>query len=161
MEYFMRHLLGTHDAVRAQESPPGLRPAEVTWRDPAPRGKLDLLTAIDFRMTSTCTFADVVLPAATWYEKHDISTTDMHPFVHSFNPAIPPPWEARTDFDAFSMIAADFSRLAARHLGTRTDVVAAPLMHDTPDELAQPGGVVRDWKTPVNGADDAPAPEPG
>ncbi len=141
MEYFMRHLLGTHDAVRAQESPEGLRPAEVSWREEAPRGKLDLLTAIDFRMTSTCTFADVVLPAATWYEKHDISTTDMHPFVHSFNPAIAPPWQTRTDFDAFTAIAADFSRLAATHLGTRTDVVAVPLMHDTPDELAQPGGV--------------------
>jgi nitrate reductase / nitrite oxidoreductase, alpha subunit len=146
MEYFMRHLLGTHDAVRAEESPEDLRPAEVTWRDQAPRGKLDLLTAIDFRMTSTCTFADVVLPAATWYEKHDISTTDMHPFVHSFNPAIAPPWETRTDFDAFTGIAAEFSRLAATHLGKRTDVVAAPLMHDTPDELAQPGGMVRDWK---------------
>ena len=83
-----------------------------------------------------------MLPAATWYEKHDISTTDMHPFVHSFNPAIAPPWEARTDFDAFTLIAAEFSRLAATHLGTRTDVLAAPLMHDTPDELAQPGGAV-------------------
>jgi nitrate reductase alpha subunit len=146
MEYFMRHLLGTHDAVRAEESPPDVRPAEVTWRRETPRGKLDLLTAIDFRMTSTCTFADVVLPAATWYEKHDISTTDMHPFVHSFNPAIAPPWETRTDFDAFTSIARDFSRLAGKHLGPRTDVVAVPLMHDTPDELAQPGGVVRDWK---------------
>jgi nitrate reductase / nitrite oxidoreductase, alpha subunit len=146
MEYFMRHLLGTHDAVRAEESPEGLRPAEVTWREQAPRGKLDLLTAIDFRMTSTCTFADVVLPAATWYEKHDISTTDMHPFVHSFNPAIAPPWETRTDFEAFTGIAREFSRLAEEHLGKRTDVVAAPLMHDTPDELAQPGGTVRDWK---------------
>jgi nitrate reductase alpha subunit len=146
MEYFMRHLVGADDAVRAGETPPGVRPAEVTWREPAPRGKLDLLTAIDFRMTSTCTFADVVLPAATWYEKHDLSSTDMHPFVHSFNPAIAPPWEARTDFDAFTLIAGEFSRLAATHLGKRTDVVAAPLMHDTPDELAQPGGRVRDWK---------------
>ncbi len=145
MEYFLRHMVGADDAVRAQESPPRLRPAEVRWREEAPRGKLDLLTAIDFRMTSTCTFADVVLPAATWYEKHDISTTDMHPFVHSFNPAIAPPWEARTDFDAFRLIAEEFSRLAAAHLGTRTDVIAAPLMHDTPDELAQPGGAVRDW----------------
>jgi nitrate reductase alpha subunit len=136
MEYFMRHLLGTHDAVRAEESPEGLRPAEVTWRAEAPRGKLDLLTAIDFRMTSTCTFADVVLPAATWYEKHDIASTDMHPFVHSFNPAIAPPWETRTDFSAFTAIARDFSRLAATHLGKRTDLVAVPLMHDTPDELA-------------------------
>jgi nitrate reductase / nitrite oxidoreductase, alpha subunit len=146
MEYFMRHLVGADDAVRASESPPQLRPAEVTWREPAPRGKLDLLTAIDFRMTSTCTYADVVLPAATWYEKHDISSTDMHPFVHSFNPAIAPPWETRTDFEAFTLIAGEFSRLAATHLGKRTDVVAAPLMHDTPDELAQPGGQVRDWK---------------
>ncbi len=146
IEYFMRHLLGVEDAVRAAESPPGLRPAEVKWREQAPRGKLDLLTTIDFRMTSTCTYADIVLPAATWYEKHDISTTDMHPFVHSFNPAIAPPWQTRTDFDAFTLIARDFSRLAARHLGTRTDVIAAPLMHDTPDELAQPGGRVRDWR---------------
>jgi len=146
MEYFMRHLVGADDAIRAAESPPRLRPAEVTWREEAPRGKLDLLTAIDFRMTSTCTYADVVLPAATWYEKHDISTTDMHPFVHSFNPAIAPPWETRTDFDAFRLIAEEFSRLAATHLGTRTDVIAAPLMHDTPDELAQPGGRAADWK---------------
>jgi len=145
MEYFMRHLVGADDAVRAQESPPSVRPAEVAWRDEAPRGKLDLLTTIDFRMTSTCTYADVVLPAATWYEKHDISTTDMHPFVHSFNPAIAPPWQTRTDFEAFALIAADFSRLAATRLGKRTDVVPAPLMHDTPDELAQPGGAVRDW----------------
>jgi Fe-S-cluster-containing dehydrogenase component len=145
MEYFMRHLVGADDAVRAGESAQGLRPAEVTWREEAPRGKLDLLTAIDFRMTSTCTYADIVLPAATWYEKHDLSSTDMHPFVHSFNPAIAPPWETRTDFDAFGAIARDFSRLAETHLGKRTDIVAVPLMHDTPDELAQPGGVVRDW----------------
>ncbi|MCL6550236.1 MAG: molybdopterin-dependent oxidoreductase [Acidothermus cellulolyticus] len=146
MEYFMRHLLGTDDAVRAEETAPPLRPADVTWRDPAPRGKLDLLTAIDFRMTSTCTYADIVLPAATWYEKHDISTTDMHPFVHSFNPAIPPPWEAKTDFEIFHRLAEVFSRLAGGRLGRRTDVIAAPLGHDTPDELATPGGVVRDWR---------------
>ncbi len=147
MEYFMRHLLGIEDAVRAPECPPRLRPAEVRWRDEAPRGKLDLVTAIDFRMTSTCTYADIVLPAATWYEKHDISTTDMHPFVHSFNPAIAPPWEARTDFDAFATIGREFSRLAVDHLGTRTDVIATPLMHDTADETAQPGGRVLDWAT--------------
>jgi nitrate reductase alpha subunit len=145
MEYFMRHLLGVEDAVRAEESPESLRPQDVVWHDTGPRGKLDLVTTVDFRMTSTCTHSDVVLPAATWYEKHDISTTDMHPFVHSFNPAIAPPWETRTDFDVFRLIAEEFSRLAARHLGTRTDVVAAPLMHDSHDELAQPGGRVVDW----------------
>jgi nitrate reductase / nitrite oxidoreductase, alpha subunit len=146
MEYFMRHLLGVEDAVRADESRIQLRPSEVRWHESAPRAKLDLVTTVDFRMTSTCSYSDIVLPAATWYEKHDISTTDMHPFVHSFNPAIAPPWETRTDFEVFKSIGEAFSRLAAEHLGTRTDVIAAPLMHDSADEQAQPGGVVRDWK---------------
>jgi nitrate reductase alpha subunit len=145
-EYFLRHLLGTDHAVRATEAPPEARPREVVWRDQAPTGKLDLLLTLDFRMTSTTVYSDVVLPAATWYEKHDLNTTDMHPFVHSFNPAIAPPWQTRTDWDAFMTIAQVFSRLAATHLGTRTDVVAAPLLHDTPDEMANPYGRVADWK---------------
>ncbi|MEV0829241.1 nitrate reductase subunit alpha [Nonomuraea rubra] len=142
-EYFLRHLLGTDAETRNEE---GTRPAEVAWREEAAEGKLDLLTTIDFRMTSTALFADVVLPAATWYEKHDLSSTDMHPFVHAFNPAIAPPWQTRSDYDAFLGLADAFSKLAAAHLGTRTDVLAVPLAHDTPDELAQPGGRVLDWK---------------
>src|SRR6185437_15574684 len=120
-------------AVRAEESPPELRPTEVAWREEAPEGKLDLMTTIDFRMTSQALFSDVVLPAATWYEKHDLSSTDLHPFVHAFNPAIAPPWEAKSDWETFSLLARAFSRLAADHLGPRRDVVAAPLLHDTPD----------------------------
>ncbi|MUL41519.1 nitrate reductase subunit alpha [Streptomonospora sp. PA3] len=146
-EYFLKHLLGTDASVRAEETPPEARSSDVVWRDEAPTGKLDLLLSLDFRMTSTTVFSDIVLPAATWYEKHDLNTTDMHPFVHPFNPAIAPPWQTRTDFDAFSGLARAFSRLAADHLGVRTDVVAAPLTHDTPDELATPHGRVRDWKT--------------
>jgi nitrate reductase alpha subunit len=145
-EYFLKHLLGTDHSLRATEAPPESRPRDVVWREEAPTGKLDLLLSLDFRMTSTTVFSDVVLPAATWYEKHDLNTTDMHPFVHSFNPAIAPPWQTRTDFDAFHSIAKAFSRLAATHLGSRKDLVAAPLLHDTPDELATPHGVVRDWK---------------
>ena len=145
-EYFLRHLLGSaSEAVRAHESPPELRPAEVAWREEAPRGKVDLLTTIDFRMTGTCMFSDIVLPAATWYEKYDLSTTDLHPFVNSFNPAIAPPWEARTDWDAWKEIATRFSELARDHLGVRRDLVATPLMHDSPDELAQPSGEALDW----------------
>jgi nitrate reductase / nitrite oxidoreductase, alpha subunit len=145
-EYFLKHLLGTDSSVRADESPEHLRPKDVVWHDTAPEGKLDLLLSLDFRMTSTTIFSDVVLPAATWYEKHDLNTTDMHPFVHSFNPAIPPPWQTRTDWDAFQTIAKAFSRLAQQHLGVRKDVVAVPLLHDTADAMANPHGAVADWK---------------
>ena len=68
------------------------------------------MTTIDFRMTSNALFSDVVLPAATWYEKYDLSSTDLHPFVHAFNEAIAPPWEAKSDWEAFHRIAKQFSR---------------------------------------------------
>jgi nitrate reductase alpha subunit len=144
-EYFLRHLLGTDSNLQAAGSD-GVRPAELTWRDEAPVGKLDLLLSLDFRMTSTTLFSDIVLPAATWYEKHDLSSTDMHPYVHAFSPAISPPWETKTDFEAFHRIARGFSWLAEKHLGVRQDIVAVPLMHDTADATAQPGGRVLDWK---------------
>lgn len=145
-EYFLRHVLGTDASATAREAPPGQRPREIVWPERAAEGKLDLLTTLDFRMTSSTLFSDVVLPAATWYEKHDLSTTDMHPFVHSFNPAIAPPWQAKTDWDAWKEIAKVFSELAVTHLGVRRDVVAKPLWHDTPEALATPHGIVRDWR---------------
>ena len=97
-------------------------------------------------MTSTTLLSDIVFPAATWYEKHDISSTDMHPYVHAFSPAIDPPWETKTDFDLFVALSRAISHLAKTHLGTRRDLVAVPLQHDTPGQVAQPGGHVYDWK---------------
>ncbi|HEX5018750.1 MAG TPA: nitrate reductase subunit alpha, partial [Actinomycetes bacterium] len=143
-EYFLKHLLGTHSNVLAEES--DVETAEVHRSADIPEGKLDLLVSSDFRMTSTTLLSDVVLPAATWYEKHDLSSTDMHPFVHAFNPAIDPPWEARSDFDTFHAIAQSFSEMAKTHLGVRQDLVSVPMQHDTPGEVAQPGGVARDWR---------------
>ncbi|RUP01691.1 MAG: nitrate reductase subunit alpha [Mycobacterium sp.] len=133
-EYFLRHLLGTDSNVQAEAPGAGV-----------PEGKLDLMMSIDFRMTSTTLVSDVVLPAATWYEKHDLSSTDMHPYVHAFSPAIDPPWETRSDYDAFAAIARAFSVLATQHLGTRTDVVMTALQHDSPDAMAYPEGTQRDW----------------
>ena len=153
-EYFLKHLLGTGHGVLAEEGPD--RPHDVVWRDPAPEGKLDLLVTLDFRMAGTPLYSDVVLPAAVWYEKHDISSTDLHPFLHTFNPAVAPSYESKSDWDTFRDLAVDFSALAAKQFpGPVRDLVAAPMMHDTPDELAQPFGKVLDWSrgecTPVPG----------
>jgi nitrate reductase alpha subunit len=142
-EYFLKHLLGTDSAVLNRDA--DLRPKQVRWRDPAPEGKLDLLITLELRMSTSAMYADVALPAAGWYEMHDLSTTDMHPFIHPFNPAIDPPWESRTNWEQFKTIARRFSELAARHLGEMKDLVATPLMHDTPGEIAQAD--VKDWRT--------------
>ena len=145
-EYFLKHLLGTDNSVRAEENGPDARPRDVKWQEDAPEGKLDLLVSIDFRMTSTGLFGDILLPAATWYEKHDLSSTDMHPFIHAFTPAINPPWETKTDYDIFQMLGRQVAEQSKNHLGEREDIVVVPLLHDTPDAMANPSGVVEDWK---------------
>ncbi|OZE99173.1 nitrate reductase subunit alpha [Rhodococcus sp. 15-2388-1-1a] len=145
-EYFLRNLLGTHHNVLGTENPNTPRPNDVKWHEEAPEGKLDLMVSADFRMTSTTLLSDIVFPAATWYEKHDLSSTDMHPFVHAFSPAIDPPWEAKSDFDLFHLLADKLSSLAKTHLGVRHDLVSVPMQHDTPGETAQPHGRVTDWQ---------------
>lgn len=147
-EYFLRHMLGVDSDVSAEELGPDERPKTIRWQDDAPQGKLDLMLTTDFRNTSTTLVSDIILPAATWYEKHDISSTDMHPFMHPFNAAINPPWETRTDWEVFRDLSDAFSRLAHKWLGTQTDIVAAPLNHDSPDEInpSMANGVVPDVK---------------
>ncbi len=146
-EYFLKHFLGTSDGVQGRDlgEDGAQRPTEVVWREPAPEGKLDLLVTIDFRMSTTCLYSDIVLPTATWYEKDDLNTSDMHPFIHPLSEAVDPAWESRSDWEIFKGIAAAFSRAAEGHLGLEEDIVAVPLLHDTPAELAQPKDV-RDWK---------------
>ncbi len=143
-EYFMKHLLGTKSGLLANPNETD-KPEEIVWREET-TGKLDLLVALDFRMTATPLYADVVLPAATWYEKHDISSTDMHPFIHPFNPAVDPLWETKSDWDIYKTLAKSVSDLAKTHMkGTFKDVVTTPLAHDSKQEISTPYGIVKDW----------------
>lgn len=143
-EYFMKHLLGASDALLAKPNEEQ-KPEEIVWREDV-EGKLDLLVSLDFRMTTTPLYADIVLPAATWYEKTDLSSTDMHPFVHPFNPAVNPLWESRSDWDIYRRLAEVFSDMAKAYLpGVYKDVVTSPLGHDSRGEIAQPLGLVKDW----------------
>jgi nitrate reductase alpha subunit len=146
-ELALKHFLGTDDNSLWEREPAKGMVQEIEWREPAPVGKLDLLVNLNIRMDSTANYSDVVLPAAFWYEKHDVTFGDMHTFVHPLTPATNPPWEAKHDWDAFRLLAKKFSELAAQHLPRPVkDVVFKPLWMDSPDQLAQPLGEVRDWK---------------
>ncbi len=145
-EYMLRYLLGTESGVQGQpQEDEALMPEEVEWRNSALEGKLDLLVTLDFRMSSTCLFSDIVLPTATWYEKDDMNTSDMHPFIHPLSAAVDPAWESKSDWEIYKGIAQRFSQLCVGHLGEETDVVLQPIQHDSPAELAQ-GGDILDWK---------------
>jgi nitrate reductase alpha subunit len=146
-EYFLKHLLGTAHGVLGKDLGEEGRekPAEVRWHAEAPRGKLDLLVTLDFRMSTTCVYSDIVLPTATWYEKNDLNTSDMHPFIHPLTNAVDPVWEAKSDWEIYKAIAKAFSRVAPEVLGVEKDVVLTPIMHDAPGEIAQ-AFEPKDWK---------------
>ncbi|HEY9090130.1 nitrate reductase subunit alpha [Parasphingorhabdus sp.] len=145
-EYFLKHLLGTEHGVQGKDlgEMGHSKPEEVVWRDDAPTGKLDLLVTLDFRMSTTCVYSDIVLPTATWYEKNDLNTSDMHPFIHPLSAAVDPVWESKSDWEIYKGIAKKFSEVAPEVLGEEEDLVMTPILHDTPGEMGQPMDV-QDW----------------
>src|SRR6185312_14005718 len=142
-EYFQRHYLGTHSNAIAEDQARDVV-QEVAWREASSQGKMDLVVDLNFRMDTSALYSDVVLPSASWYEKDDLNTTDLHSYFHLLGAAVPPCWESRTDWDIFRALAEKLSELADVHFPKPfRDLVATPLLHDTPDEIAQPE--VRDW----------------
>ncbi|QHM74631.1 Respiratory nitrate reductase 1 alpha chain [Mixta theicola] len=146
-EYMLKYLLGTENGIQGKDlgEQGSVKPQEVEWQDNAGVGKLDLVVTLDFRMSSTCLYSDIVLPTATWYEKDDMNTSDMHPFIHPLSAAVDPAWEAKSDWEIYKGIAKRFSEVCQGHLGKETDVVTLPIQHDSAAELAQPFGV-KQWK---------------
>lgn len=141
-EYCLKHYLGTHHNGIAQDSEEHTK--EVNWREVAPEGKMDLVVDLNFRMDSSALYSDIVLPAASWYEKTDLNSTDMHSFIHPLSAAIAPVWESKTDWDIFKEVAKKTSELAEQYLAEpQKDIITVPLAHDSPDEISQP--TIQDW----------------
>ncbi len=146
-ELALKHFLGTHHNALWDEEPAKGMVKEIEWHESSPVGKLDLLVNLNLRMDSTANYADIVLPAAFWYEKYDVTFGDMHTFVHPLTPATDPPWETKHDWEAFKIIARKFSELAQKHFPEPVkDVVFNALWMDSPEQLAQPMGEVKDWR---------------
>jgi nitrate reductase / nitrite oxidoreductase, alpha subunit len=142
-EYFLKHYLGTHNNIIADEVA-GDHVKDIEWKEEGPQGKMDLVVDLNFRMDTSALYSDIVLPAASWYEKADINSTDMHSFIHPLSAAINPVWEAKSDWQIFSEIARTTSEIAKNHLPLPVkDFVNVPIMHDTAGEIAQTE--IKDW----------------
>ncbi len=142
-EYFLDHYLGTHHNDIAREVASGAV-KEIAFHEHAPSGKMDLVVDLNFRMDTSALYSDIVLPAATFYEKADLNSTDLHSFIHPLSQAVAPSWESKSDWQIFREVAKKVSELAPRHFPQPVmDVVASPLAHDTEAEIAQPA--IRDW----------------
>ena len=141
-EYALKHYLGTHSNAIAVDSDEHTK--EVKWHQVAPVGKMDLVVDLNFRMDSSALYSDIVLPAASWYEKADINTTDLHSFIHPLSAAVPPVWESKTDWNIFRDLAKATADAATTYMpGPRKDIVASAIAHDSPGEIAQ--STIADW----------------
>jgi nitrate reductase alpha subunit len=141
-EYALKHYLGTHSNVIAKDVDG--KPEEIKWHNIAPVGKMDLVVDLNFRMDSSALYSDIVLPAASWYEKADLNSTDLHSFIHPLGQAVAPVWESKTDWDIFKHLAKVTSEMAKKYFpDVQKDVVATPLSHDSVDEISQP--TIKDW----------------
>ncbi len=80
---------------------------------------LELVVVLDFRVNSTAVFADYILPAATWYEKFDLETTPMHPYLQTLNECIKPLGDSMHDFYIFKELTRAISNRAAARGGVK------------------------------------------
>jgi anaerobic selenocysteine-containing dehydrogenase len=97
-------------------------PLVTEFSEPMKRAidNLDLFVTIDFSMSPTCEYSDVVLPAPTFWEKMDLVGTSCHPYLQIQQEVIPPRHQSRTEL------------WIARELIRRVDASLLPMME--PDE---------------------------
>lgn len=60
--------------------------------------KLELFVTIDFSMSPTCEYSDVVLPAPTFWEKIELVGTSCHPYLQIQQEVVPPQYDSRTEY---------------------------------------------------------------
>ena len=74
--------------------------------------KLDMVFAIEPKMSASAAFCDIVLPAAWYYEKDDMSMTfGLNPYTALIEKAVEPPGEAKPEWEIFALLTA---RISAR-----------------------------------------------
>jgi len=67
--------------------------------------KLELVVAFDSMPTDTLRYADIILPGTHWLEAEDVIAGFTHPFIMRREKAIDPPGEAKSDYEAFALVA--------------------------------------------------------
>lgn len=68
--------------------------------------KLEFVVVSDSMPTDTVRYADIVLPTTHWFENDDVVGSISHPYVFRHERAVEPPFETKSDYAAFGMVAA-------------------------------------------------------
>ncbi len=129
----------------------------ANWlRNAVDTGEIECLICLEFQRTLTAANATVTFPCASWYEKTELTTTPLHPYVQLQQRIVDPPGDAREEIWIFTELAnridpskeALWPRFAPEDSEKRADEVLALLLekggptidHLTPEELRQGPG---------------------
>ncbi|MGU0044230.1 molybdopterin-dependent oxidoreductase, partial [Escherichia coli] len=80
-EFMLKYLLGTEHGIQVRLGRQG-GVSRKKWTGRTMVWKASWIWS--FHWTSVCrapVSSDIILPTATWYEKTDMNTSDMHPFI--------------------------------------------------------------------------------
>jgi anaerobic selenocysteine-containing dehydrogenase len=66
-------------------------------REMVEQGELEFVANMDFQMTTTCQYSDVVLPAVTWYEKTELVGSPVHPYLQLQQTVVNPLYEGKPE----------------------------------------------------------------
>jgi len=85
--------------------------------------KLKMVFAIEPKMSASAAFCDIVLPAAWYYEKHDMTMTfGLNPYTALIERAVEPPGEAKPEWEIFARLITRISeRASERGMTSFTD----------------------------------------
>lgn len=119
-------------------------------------GELECLISMDFQRTLTVAESTVAFPCASWYEKTELTTTPLHPYVQLQQRIVDPPGEAREEIWVLTELAnridsskeAIWPRFSPEDSEKRADEVLALLLekggptidHLTPEDLRRGPG---------------------
>jgi nitrate reductase alpha subunit len=75
--------------------------------------RVELIIATEIEMTSTCEYADVVLPANSWVEmqRYEVTASCSNPFLQIWKGAIRPLYDTRDDQEILGLMAAKLGEL--------------------------------------------------
>ena len=88
--------------------------------------KLEFFVAADLFLNDTTQYADILLPVTHWFENDDLVSGYTHPFLLRQEKALETPWECKSDYDIFQLLAQSMG-MGQYFQGTQADQVEAIL----------------------------------
>lgn len=78
----------------------------ANWlRNALASGQIECLVSMDFQRTLTVAESTVAFPCASWYEKTELTTTPLHPYVQLQQRIVDPPGEAQEEIWVLTELA--------------------------------------------------------